>query len=89
MLVAAHADRGAFDDHARQTLAGAALIADAATEVVLLVFGEFSGDAAALGADKLIELPMFDRRKLRAARRTERAGCVRRGVCASPYFPAR
>ena len=63
LLVAAHADRGALDDHARQTLAGAALIADATTEVVLLVFGEFIGDAAALGADKLIELPMFDRRK--------------------------
>ena len=62
VLVAAHADRGALDDHARQTLAGAALIADAATEVVLVVFGEFGGDAAALGADKLIELPMFDRR---------------------------
>jgi electron transfer flavoprotein alpha subunit len=63
ILVAAHADRGALDDHARQTLAGAALIADPATEVVLLVFGEFTGDAAALGADKLIELPMFDRRR--------------------------
>lgn len=62
ILVAAHADRGALDEHARQTLAGAALIADAVTEVVLLVFGEFGGDAAALGADKLIELPMFDRR---------------------------
>ncbi|MCC8400315.1 electron transfer flavoprotein subunit alpha/FixB family protein [Paraburkholderia sp. MMS20-SJTN17] len=61
LLVAAHADRGALDDHARQTLAGAALIANADTEVVLLVFGEFTGDAAALGADKLIELPMFDR----------------------------
>ncbi|WCM22106.1 electron transfer flavoprotein subunit alpha/FixB family protein [Paraburkholderia bryophila] len=63
VLVAAHADRGALDDHARQTLAGAALIADTLTEVVLLVFGEFTGDAAALGADKLIELPMFDRRR--------------------------
>jgi electron transfer flavoprotein alpha subunit len=62
LLVAAHADRGALDQHARQTLAGAALIADANTEVVLLVFGEFSGDAAALGADKLIALPGFDRR---------------------------
>jgi electron transfer flavoprotein alpha subunit len=62
MLVTAHADRGALDDHARQTLAAAALIADAQTEVVLLVFGEFAGDAAALGADKLIALPMFDRR---------------------------
>jgi len=66
LLVAAHADRGALDDHARQTLAAAALIADATTEVVLLVFGEFTGEAAALGmlgVDKLIELPMFDRRK--------------------------
>ncbi|MGF6817461.1 electron transfer flavoprotein alpha subunit [Paraburkholderia atlantica] len=62
LLVAAHADRGALDEHARQTLAAAALIADAQTEVVLLVFGEFTGDAASLGADKLIELPMFDRR---------------------------
>ncbi|MFM0034993.1 electron transfer flavoprotein subunit alpha/FixB family protein [Paraburkholderia strydomiana] len=62
LLVAAHADRGALDDHARQTLAGAALIADAGTEVVLLVFGEFTDDAAALGADKLIVLPMFERR---------------------------
>jgi len=63
LLVAAHADRGALDDHARQTLAAAALTADAATEIVLLVFGEFTGDAGELGADKLIELPMFDRRK--------------------------
>ncbi|WP_345814527.1 electron transfer flavoprotein subunit alpha/FixB family protein [Paraburkholderia sp. PREW-6R] len=63
LLVAAHADRGALDDHARQTLAAAALIADASTEVVLLVFGAFTGDVAALGADKLIELPAFDRRR--------------------------
>jgi electron transfer flavoprotein alpha subunit len=62
MLVAAHADRGGLDDHARQTLAAAALISDAQTEIVLLVFGEFADDAAVLGADKLIELPMFDRR---------------------------
>jgi electron transfer flavoprotein alpha subunit len=62
MLVAAHADRGALDDHAQQTLAAAAFLADATTEVVLLVFGEFTGDAAAAGADKLIELPAFDRR---------------------------
>ncbi len=63
MLVAAHTDRGALDDHARQALAAAALLADAQTEVVLLVFGEFTGDAAASGADKLIELSMFDRRR--------------------------
>jgi electron transfer flavoprotein alpha subunit len=62
LLVAAHTDRGPLDDHGRQTLAAAALIADAHTEVVLLAFGEFNDDAAALGADKLIALPAFDRR---------------------------
>ncbi|OLL28732.1 electron transfer flavoprotein subunit alpha [Burkholderia sp. SRS-W-2-2016] len=77
LLVAAHADRGALDDHARQTLAAAALIADAQTEVVLLVFGEFSGDAAALGADKLIELPDFDRRSYAPAEELNAlAACV-------------
>jgi len=62
ILVAAHSDRGSLDDHARQTLAAAALIAAAHTQVILLVFGEMKDDAATLGADKLIELPAFDRR---------------------------
>ncbi|MGI4861212.1 MAG: electron transfer flavoprotein subunit alpha/FixB family protein [Janthinobacterium lividum] len=53
-LVAAHAERGVLDDHARQALAAAALLADAATEVVLLVFGEFHDDAGVLGADKVV-----------------------------------
>ena len=61
-LVVAHTDRGALDDHARQALAAAALLADAQTEVVLLVFGEFKEDAAALGADKVVVLSEFDRR---------------------------
>jgi electron transfer flavoprotein alpha subunit len=61
MLVVAYADRGSLDDHARQTLAGAALVADARTQVALLVLGKFNDDAAALGADKLIELPAFER----------------------------
>ncbi|TDN61375.1 electron transfer flavoprotein subunit alpha/FixB family protein [Paraburkholderia sp. BL10I2N1] len=62
ILVAAHSDRGSLDEHARQTIAAAALIADAHTQVALLVFGEMKDDAAALGADRLIELPAFDRR---------------------------
>jgi electron transfer flavoprotein alpha subunit len=57
LLVAAHSDRGALDEHARQALAAAAIVADAQTEVVLLVFGELTDDAQALGADKVIELP--------------------------------
>jgi electron transfer flavoprotein alpha subunit len=61
LLVAAHSDRGALDEHARQALAAAAIVADAKTEVILLVFGELTGDAAALGADKVIELPALAR----------------------------
>jgi electron transfer flavoprotein alpha subunit len=62
LLVAAHAERGALDDHACQAIAAAALLADAQTEVALLVFGELKDDAAALGVDRLIELAGFDRR---------------------------
>ena len=62
LLVVTHTDRGALDDHARQAVAAAALLADAQTEVVLLVFGEWKDDAAALGADKVVVLPEFDRR---------------------------
>lgn len=62
LLVVAHSDRGSLDEHARQTLAAAALIADAQTQVALLVLGELKDDAAVLGADKIIELASFDRR---------------------------
>ncbi|WP_343672192.1 electron transfer flavoprotein subunit alpha/FixB family protein [Paraburkholderia heleia] len=62
LLVVAHAERGALDDHACQAVAAAALLADAQTEVALLVFGELKDDAGALGVDKLIELPGFERR---------------------------
>lgn len=62
LLVVAHSERGALDDHACQAIAAAALLADAQTEVALLVFGELKDDAAALGVDKLIELAGFDRR---------------------------
>ncbi|GBH26328.1 electron transfer flavoprotein subunit alpha/FixB family protein [Burkholderia vietnamiensis] len=62
MLVVAHTERGAPDDHARQAIAAAAVPADAQTEVALLAFGELKDDAAALGVDKLVELTGFDRR---------------------------
>jgi electron transfer flavoprotein alpha subunit len=61
LLVAAHSDRGALDEHARQVIAAAAIVADAKTEVVLLVFGELTDDAAALGADKVVELSALAR----------------------------
>ncbi|MBI0330192.1 electron transfer flavoprotein subunit alpha/FixB family protein [Burkholderia plantarii] len=62
LLVVAHPERGALDDHARQAVAAAALIADAHTAVALLSFGELKDDPAALGVDRLIELPGFERR---------------------------
>jgi len=62
LLVVAHAERGALDDHACQAIAAAALLADAQTEVALLVFGELKAAAGTLGVDKLIELPGFERR---------------------------
>ncbi|WP_176080155.1 electron transfer flavoprotein subunit alpha/FixB family protein [Paraburkholderia tropica] len=62
ILATAHTERGALDDHACQVIAAAALLADAQTEVALLVFGELKDDAAALGVDKLIELTDYDRR---------------------------
>jgi electron transfer flavoprotein alpha subunit len=77
LLVVAHSDRGGLDDHARQALAAAALIADAATQVALLVLGELKDDAAALGADKVIELPAFDRRTFAPEREVQAlAACV-------------
>ncbi|WP_211474156.1 electron transfer flavoprotein subunit alpha/FixB family protein [Collimonas humicola] len=59
LLAVAHSDRGSLDEHARQAVAAAALLADGVTEVVLLVFGELNDDAAALGADRCIVLPQY------------------------------
>jgi electron transfer flavoprotein alpha subunit len=83
LLVAAHSDRGSLDDHARQTLAAAALLADTTTQVVLTVFGELKGDAAALGADKVIEMPAFDRRAF-----APDAALDALAACVAAYSPA-
>lgn len=53
VLAVAHSARGQLDPHARQAVAAAALLAEPDTFVHLLVFGEFDGDAGALGADRL------------------------------------
>jgi electron transfer flavoprotein alpha subunit len=59
LLAVAHSDRGTLDEHARQAVAAAALLADDVTEVVLLVFGDLNDDIAALGADRCIVLPQY------------------------------
>jgi electron transfer flavoprotein alpha subunit len=51
ILVAAHSDRGALDDHAHQVIAAAALLAGADTAVIVLILGELAEDLAPFGAD--------------------------------------
>lgn len=65
MLVVAHSDSGLLDDHAHQTIAGAAIMADeffenVATGVAVLVMGFLHEDLSNLGADEVIVLPEFD-----------------------------
>ncbi|GLU35828.1 electron transfer flavoprotein subunit alpha/FixB family protein [Trinickia caryophylli] len=83
-LVVAHSERGSLDEHTRQTIAAAALLADAETGVALLVFGELKDDAAALGVDRLIELAEFDRRMF--APESELQALL---ACASALSPTR
>ncbi|MFM9913848.1 MAG: electron transfer flavoprotein subunit alpha/FixB family protein [Methylophilaceae bacterium] len=57
MLFIAHSDRGAMDDHARQALAAAAILADTETAVVALILGELHEDLSTAGADEVMVLP--------------------------------
>lgn len=60
VLAIAHSDRGMLDDHARQAIAAAAILADADTAVVALVLGELREDLAGAGADQVIVIPELD-----------------------------
>jgi len=54
VLVVAHAERGTLDEHARQVVAAAAILAAPDTEVILATLGACADDASALGADRLL-----------------------------------
>jgi electron transfer flavoprotein alpha subunit len=64
MLVLVYADRGMLDEHARQAIAAAALLADERTGVVVGVLGGVAADAGAglaeSGADAVINLTQVD-----------------------------
>ncbi|WP_075795728.1 electron transfer flavoprotein subunit alpha/FixB family protein [Massilia putida] len=60
MLVLVHTDRGMLDEHARQAIAAAALLADGVTGVVVAVLGGTTADLGACGADAVINLPQLD-----------------------------
>jgi electron transfer flavoprotein alpha subunit len=59
-MAIAHSDRGRLDDHARQTIAAAGILAGPDTGVVAIVLGDFTGNPAELGCDHICELPDFD-----------------------------
>jgi electron transfer flavoprotein alpha subunit len=59
-LAIAHSNKGVLDDHARQTIAAAAILADADMEIVALILGELNEDIADTGADKVLVLPELD-----------------------------
>jgi electron transfer flavoprotein alpha subunit len=56
LLVIAHSNKGVLDDHARQTITAAAILADAATEVIAIILGELNENLADTGADKVVVL---------------------------------
>jgi electron transfer flavoprotein alpha subunit len=60
ILVVAHSDRGTLDDHAKQCLAAAAILADANTAVITLVLGELHEDLANAGADEVLIIGELD-----------------------------
>lgn len=56
-LVIAHSDRGALDNHAKQAIAAAAILANTETSVLALILGELSEDLSSAGADEVLVLP--------------------------------
>ena len=56
-MAIAHSYRGRLDEHAREAIAAAAIIATPETGVIAVILGELHEDAAAMGADKVAVIP--------------------------------
>ncbi|HML28542.1 MAG TPA: electron transfer flavoprotein subunit alpha/FixB family protein, partial [Hyphomicrobium sp.] len=67
-MAIAHSLKGRLDDHAREAIAAAAILASADTGVVALILGAFHEDATALGADRIIVASDFDASRYEPAR---------------------
>ena len=65
ILVVAFPERGVLDEHPRQAVAAASLLASAQTAVVVVVLGELNEDLAPCGADIVVVLPDCDLRQFR------------------------
>jgi electron transfer flavoprotein alpha subunit len=56
LLVIAHSNKGVLDDHVRQAIAAAAILADDVTEVVAIILGDLNESITDTGADKVMLL---------------------------------
>jgi electron transfer flavoprotein alpha subunit len=70
MMAVVHSDRGHLDEHARQAIAAAAILAGLETGVFVVVLGELSEDLAPLGADLIATLPELDAGRFQPERET-------------------
>lgn len=59
-MAVAHSHRGRLDDHAREAIAAASILATEDTGVVAVILGELHEDAGELGADKIVVVPELD-----------------------------
>ncbi len=67
-MAVAHSYRGRLDEHAREAIAAAAILAAPATGVIAVILGELHEDMAALGADKVVALPDLDASRVQPER---------------------
>lgn len=67
-MAVAHSLKGRLDDHAREAIAAAAILASADTGVVAVILGAFHEDATALGADRVIVAADLDASRFQPGR---------------------
>jgi electron transfer flavoprotein alpha subunit len=60
LMAVMYSDRGMLDEHAKESIAAAALLADQQTAVVVVVLGSSNAELGELGADIVIQMPQLD-----------------------------
>lgn len=59
-MAIAHSNRGRLDDHAREAIAAAAILATPEIGVIAVILGGLHEDIAVLGADRIVVIPELD-----------------------------
>ncbi len=67
-MAIAHSYRGRLDEHAREAIAAAAIIASPEIGVIAVILGELHEGIAAMGADKVAIIPQLDSSRLQPQR---------------------